>query len=326
MSLANHQYDAIMRRYNQIQLKNKRIADIHYQEICEKIPEFKELELKEADLALHYGKLILCGNENASEQLEAALNSIKNKRTELLVANGYPKNYTEIQFDCCLCQDTGYTSDMKPCTCFKKAAVALLYDQSTKQDLYKEENFDKFSFDYYSDSSIDPNSGKSMKTMAKEAYCKCMDFADGFDNTWANLVICGPTGVGKSFLANCIAKELIDSIHSVIHMDAPSFFNTLADYHFRNSDGNSELPAIYDCDCLIVDDLGAELINNFVVSSLCECVEKRRIAKKSTIFTTNLSPGELKEKYQDRTFSRLIADYTFIRLDGDDIRLLKKNL
>lgn len=326
MSLANHQYDAIMRRYNQIQLKNKRIADMHYQEVCEKVPEFNELALKEADLALHYGKLILAGHENASEQLEAALNEIKFKRAELLEAYGYPKNYTEIQFDCDICQDTGYTKDMKPCTCFKKAAVSLLYDQSAKQDLYKKENFNNFSLDYYSDTATDPNSGKTMRELAKEAYCKCMCFAENFDTSWSNLVICGPTGVGKSFLANCIAKELIDSIHSVIHMDAPSFFKVLADYHFRSNDDTTSLPAIYDCDCLIVDDLGAELVNNFVVSSLCECVERRRMAKKATIFTTNLLPSELKEKYQDRTFSRLIADYTFIRLDGDDIRLLKKNL
>lgn len=325
MSLANHQYDALMRRYNQIQLKNKRIADMHYQEVCDKVPEFKELELKEADLALKYGKLILCGQEDASEKLEDALNEIKNKRIELLISNGYPKNYTEIQFDCCLCKDTGYTKDMKPCTCFKKAAVALLYDQSSKQDLYNNENFNTFSLEYYSDTKTDPNTEKSMRVLAKEACLKCADFVKNFDTVKSNLIICGPTGVGKSFLANCIAKELIDNIHSVIHMDAPLFFKTLADYHFRN-DEQKELPAIYDCDCLIVDDLGAELINNFVVSSLCECVERRRMAKKSTVFTTNLLPSELKEKYQDRTFSRLIADYTFIRLDGDDIRLLKKNL
>ena len=326
MSLANHQYDAIMRRYNQIQLKNKRIADMHYQEVCEKIPEFRELALKEADLALHYGKLILGGQKDASEKLENALNEIKQKRSELLISNGYEKNYTEIQFDCDKCHDTGYTKDMKPCTCFRKAAVSLLYDQSTKQDLYKTENFNTFSLDYYSDTIKDSNTGKTMRELAKEAYCKCVCFTENFDTTLANLVICGPTGVGKSFLANSIAKELIDSIHSVIHLDAPSFFKVLADYHFRNNDEQTELPAIYDCDCLIVDDLGAELINNFVVSSLCECVERRRMAKKSTIFTTNLLLSELQEKYQDRTFSRLIADYTFIRLDGDDIRLLKKNL
>lgn len=326
MSLANHQYDAVMRRYNRTQLKNKRIADMHYQEVCDKVPEFKELEIKEADTALHYGRLILCGNSEASEKMEAALNEIKEKRQELLSKNGYPKNYTDIKFDCDICHDTGYTDDMKPCTCFKKAAVELLYDQSMKQDLYRKENFNSFSLDYYSDTEINPNTGKSMRDLAREAYQKCMAFTEYFDTIWANLIICGPTGVGKSFLANSIAKELIDSIHSVIHLDAPTFFKVLADYHFRNSDDNNELPAIYDCDCLIVDDLGAELVNNFVVSSLCECIERRRIAKKATVITTNLGPGELKEKYLDRTFSRLIADYTFIRLDGDDIRLLKKNL
>lgn len=326
MSLANHQYDAIMREYNQKQFKNKNIADRHYQEVCEKIPEFSTLQKEEADTALFYGKQILEGNPDASAGLDAALNNIVGKRKSLLKAHGYPEDYLDIKFDCNICQDTGYTNNNEQCSCFRKAAIDLLYSQSQRLDLYKKENFSTFSLDYYSDKKIDPKSNRTMREMARDAFRLCKVFTDSIDISHGNLLIVGPTGVGKSFLANCVAKELIDSIHSVIHLDAPTFFKNLADYHFGKTDEDMETFSLYNCDCLIVDDLGAELLNSLVVSSLWECIEHRRLARKSTVFTTNLTLEEIQEKYNDRTFSRLISDYTYIRLDGDDIRFIKKTL
>lgn len=326
MSLANYQYDAIIRQFNKKQLYNKHVADMRYQEVCNEIPAFINLDQKQANLALKYGQLMLNGNPDASALLEKELEIIAQERVQLLMANGYPKDYLDIKHDCKLCKDTGYTDENTQCICFKKAAVALLYDQSSKQDLYLKENFNTFSLRYYSDTKTDAITGKTMRAQAKEAFLHCKKFVDTIDTNHGNLVIYGKTGVGKSFLANCIAKALIDSVHSVIHLDAPSFFKVLADYHFRSSEEVIERTALYDCDCLIVDDLGAELVNSFVISSLCECIEHRRLNKKSTVFTTNLNQAKLKEQYEDRIFSRLISDYTFLRLDGDDIRLLKKNL
>lgn len=326
MALSNDQYNAIIREYNKKQFKNKHIADSHYEEVCNKIDGFAELKQQEAEIAFRYGQEILNSTADASSKLECALKSIAEKRTKLLVANSYPADYLDTKYDCELCQDTGYTADNKQCICFKKEAIKLLYSQSLKKDLYERENFATFNFDYYSDKKLDKTSGKTMREQAKDAFRLCRVFVDSIDSVHGNLLIYGPTGVGKSFLANSIAKELIDTVHSIVHLDAPAFFKQLADYHFRNNEERIEQFSLYDCECLIIDDLGAELVNSFVISSLCECVERRRLSGKSTVFTTNLTPSDLKERYQDRTFSRLISDYTFIRLDGDDIRLLKKKL
>ena len=323
MSLANYQYDALMRAYNKKQLANKHTADRRYEEICKKIPAFNALVQKEADLTLHFGELMINGNLTASDELADALDKINTEKNNLLVRNGYPKNYLEIPCSCQKCHDTGYIDNITPCSCFKKAAVALLYDQSAKQDIYDKENFKTFSLRFYSDTQIDEISGKTMRSQAADAYHVCKRFAANIDKSHDNLMIYGPTGVGKTFLANCIAKSLIDTIHSVIHLDAPAFFKKLADDHFHNS-SEDDASGFYDCDCLIVDDLGAELTNNFVISSLCECIEHRRLSGKATVFTTNLNPSEIKLQYMDRTFSRLISDYTFLHLDGDDIRLLIK--
>ena len=46
----------------------------------------------------------------------------------------------------------------------------------------------------------------------------CHDFVDNFDNTFSNLLFIGQTGVGKTFLSNCIARALMDSCHSIIYL------------------------------------------------------------------------------------------------------------
>ena len=81
---------------------------------------------------------------------------------------------------------------------------------------------------------------------------------------------------------------------------------------------------LFDCDLLIIDDLGTEFSNSFTVSQLFLCLNERMLRKKSTIISTNLHMNELAEIYSERTCSRIFSNYTMIKLFGDDIRLQKK--
>ena len=83
---------------------------------------------------------------------------------------------------------------------------------------------------------------------------------------------------------------------------------------------------MFDCDLLIVDDLGTELANTFTVSQLFLCLNERILRKKATIISTNLGIDQLITIYSERIFSRIVSSYTMIKLFGDDIRLQKKNL
>ena len=83
---------------------------------------------------------------------------------------------------------------------------------------------------------------------------------------------------------------------------------------------------MFDCDLLIVDDLGTELANTFTVSQLFLCLNERILRKKATIISTNLGIDQLSTIYSERIFSRIVSSYTMIKLFGDDIRLQKKNL
>ena len=159
----------------------------------------------------------------------------------------------------------------------------------------------------------------------KNAHLTALEFVDTFADEFRNLFLYGDTGVGKTFLSNCIAKELIDKSFSVIYLTAHEFFDTMAKGKFERDDTAEEMcEHIFDCDLLIIDDLGTELPNSFTVSQLFLCLNERLLRRKSTIISTNLSLESLVEIYSERTFSRITSNYTMLKLTGDDIRIKKK--
>jgi len=81
---------------------------------------------------------------------------------------------------------------------------------------------------------------------------------------------------------------------------------------------------IYECDLLIIDDLGTELTNAFVSSQLFSCLNNRHLRKKATIITTNLSIPEMRDRYSERIFSRITSNYEVCKISGPDIRIEKK--
>ncbi len=160
---------------------------------------------------------------------------------------------------------------------------------------------------------------------AKLAVTNCHDFIDNFENKPKNIFFYGNTGVGKTFLSNCIAKELLDAGYSVIYFTAFQLFDILSKGVFeKDADAIAAHQNIFDCDLLIIDDLGTELSNSFTTSQLFLCVNERILRQKSTIISTNLNLEQIAEIYSERTLSRISSNYSFIKLFGDDIRIKKR--
>lgn len=329
MPLQNSQYDAIMREYNHRQLKHRHTLEEHKKEAFEKIPRLWEIEQEIATVSLQAIRSRLgAGNEAASSKggysYKEKIELLGKERKRLLIENGYPENYLMMQYDCPDCQDTGYI-DGEKCQCFKKATVDLLYTQSNLQEILKKENFKHFSFDYYSDTIVNEITGLTARQTAEDAVRKAKMFIDTFDTSFQNLFIYGSTGVGKTFLSNCIAKELIDQANCVIYFSAFDLFDTLAKNTFqRDSESDSTPEDILECDLLIIDDLGTELTNTFVASALFQCINERIMRRKSTIISTNLSLSQFRDIYSERILSRITSNYTMIKLFGEDIRIQKR--
>ena len=235
----------------------------------------------------------------------------------MLQENGFPADYLLPVYECAQCQDTGYIANKK-CSCFRTAEINLIYEQSHIKNLLKTENFSSLSYDYYE--------GEDLEKFTKAVQI-CQNFVKSFFLDYRNLFFYGTVGTGKSFLSCCVAKELIDQGNLVIYFSASQLFDTLSKSTF-DKDSKEAVSGIssdiYDCDLLIIDDLGTELTNSFVSSQLFSCLNNRHLRKKATIITTNLSLGELRDRYSDRIFSRITSNYDVCKLTGRDIRMQKK--
>ena len=327
MALSNSQYDQLMRMYEQRQLDNEHDLNRRYEEAYARIPKLMELDDLISSVSIKKARCLLDGDTNALSDLKAELAGLISAKHSALISAGYPADYLELHYSCPDCKDTGYINTDK-CHCFKKAVVDLLYTQSNLQEILKEENFDNCCLDFYSCNHIDPLTGRSSRESILTALRCCQQFVDAFPDGSRSILLYGDTGVGKTFLSHCIAKELIDSAYSVIYFSAAQLFDFFAKNTFgKKEDSDTDaFDHIYNCDLLIIDDLGTELANSFTTSQLFVCLNERILRKKSTIISTNLSLEDIKAVYSERIFSRISSHFTMLRLTGDDIRIQKKLL
>jgi DNA replication protein DnaC len=317
MSLTNSQYDQIMRAYEEKQRASRRKLEANTAIVYSKIPGYEDLDRLSASISIEQGRKLLNGDGNALAELKLKLKELSDQKASLLCKNGFGNDFLTPKYECYKCQDTGYIGNQK-CTCFKAAEINLIYEQSHIKNLLKTENFSSLSYEYYDGEDLEKFTG---------AVQICQNFIKFFDKDYRNLFFYGTVGTGKSFLSCCVAKELMDTGHLVIYFSATQLFDTLSKSTF-DKDSKEAISGIsddiYDCDLLIIDDLGTELTNSFVSSQLFSCLNNRHLRKKSTIITTNLSLGELRDRYSDRIFSRITSNYDVCKLTGRDIRMQKK--
>ena len=326
MALSNAQYDEIMRGYQSRQLKNRRLTQERIENIYTRIPDLKTIDEQIAEASVASARKLLDGDSKAKEVLRSTLLTLRQKKASLLQEAGYTEDVFAPIYTCKDCKDTGYIDGQK-CHCFKQAMIDIVYSQSNIKDILERENFSTFSYKYYSDELINPTTQKSSLATARSAVEACHLFIDDFDNKPKNLLFFGDTGVGKTFLSNCVAKELLEKGKSVIYFTAFQLFDILSKGVFsKDADAIAAHQNIFDCDLLIIDDLGTEFANSFTTSHLFLCVNERILRQKSTIISTNLNMQQMLDMYSERTLSRISSNYTVIKLFGDDIRIKKRTM
>ena len=116
MGLSNTQYRDIMYKYDQLRLKNKRLVTSRYEKLYEKIPELRNIQNEIINLSTNQARMELL---NPDEKLDekayrAKKDELINKKTELLLANGYPADFLSPIYSCKDCKDTGYIQQTMP--------------------------------------------------------------------------------------------------------------------------------------------------------------------------------------------------------------------
>lgn len=324
MALSRTQYQAIMDSYARTRHENLMEHQRRKEEIYDAVPEIRAIDEKIAHISIEAAKYQLFHPEtDGRAALRQKIYDLSMEKVNLLVIHQYPANYLDDIYTCPDCRDTGYIGSEK-CHCFQQHILHVLYDQSNLRELIRVENFQNFRLDYYSDRP-ERNGALSPRENMREILGRCRRFIASFDShPGGNLLISGNTGVGKTYLANCIAGEILKAGKSVIYMSAHQFFSQLADYTFRRGQENADtLSFLLHCDLLIIDDLGTELNNGFINSQLFLCINERILHRKSTIISTNLSLKQLSQTYTERISSRFIESYEYFHIYGEDIRIKK---
>ena len=320
MALTNFQYDLILRGFEEKQRKNRRLLEERTAYVLSHVKGYRELSDSVASVSTSAGKRLLSGDDHALDKLRDMLRELSARKGKLLEDAGLPADYLNPVWECPDCRDTGFTENGVKCHCFRQAVITLLYEQSGIREMLENENFSTLSYDYYAGEDL---------SRFKNTVITCRNFISHFNSDYHNLFFYGTVGTGKSFLSGCVAKELLESGHSVIYFSASELFDLLSRYKFDYKsfhELHAEHEDLFGCDLLIIDDLGTEYTNNLVNSELFSLINERHLQQKATVISTNLSLEDFRNRYSDRIFSRITSNYEICKLTGPDIRMYKKRM
>ena len=323
MALSNSQYNAIMREYERLQAESRSELRARKEKIYAAVPKLRALELQAGNSAMErFRTAVKTGNRAAVEGFSGELRDLEAEKRRLLAEAGYPADALEPRFRCPDCRDTGM-ADGQRCHCFKARAAELLYSQSGLRRIIERENFDRFSLELYDDQRVITKVGMTERAYMEKQLERCRRYAAGFREKRENLLFRGNTGVGKSFLSHCIAKELIDQGFAVLYLGAAELFECMAAVSMDREEDLSrkeQYDLIFSADLLIIDDLGTEMMNSLTISQFFNLLNARDVPEKGTVISTNLSLTMLRDTYTERITSRILSGYSIIELYGDDLR------
>ena len=320
----------VTKDYEQARTKAETLLEERRAKVYESIPQVAEIDRSLARLGMSLAKMALDGNEAGIAKARAEMEDLKDVRQTLL-ADSFGENYLTAVYRCAACQDTGYIqasagSPVSRCNCLKQRLINEYYAMSNIKGALEDENFDTFDIRLFS-TEIVPEEGLSPSANMENVYRLATKFVENFDTEFSNLLLYGDTGLGKTFVCHCIAKDLLDAGKTVLYQTAPRLCKVLEDYRF-NRDSMTEpdemLEAIDEVDLLILDDLGSEMVTIVTQAALFEIINQRMITRKHTVISTNLSLAMLHNDYSERIVSRFIGKYEMIKFFGEDIRVKRK--
>lgn len=310
----------ITKIYENIRKAEEKALKLRRDEIEIKVPEVIKIELEIARLCLKLSINILNNAQNKDNylgELKEKITDLRIKKSELLVSNNYPLDYLEIHYKCPKCKDTGFIGRTK-CICYKQKLVDLYYENSDLKEILKKNNFDNFNFELYSARRTGTEPVSPRKNI-EDIASKSWNLIKNFSSTDENLLFLGTSGTGKTFLSNCIAKELLDNGYLVVYRTAESLIQDLKHIRFNNDDTLEDL--LLNCDLLIIDDLGSEQITDFSRTELFNLLNRRLLKKNKLLVSTNYDLEDLLKIYSERISSRLLGEFTLCNFFGEDIRI-----
>lgn len=329
--MSNEILNNILKEYEQKKTKAELDAINRKEKLYLTIPRLQEIEDELNKFAIQTTKNIINGNKNEIDLLNEKIKKLKNEKLQILNSKGIDLGYLKPYYECTKCNDTGYlTTNNKTemCNCLKQELLNVTFNNSNLSNLDKE-NFKKFNELMYSDEvdiakykyNISPR--KNILNIKEKA----IEFIDNFDNPeYKNLLFTGNSGLGKTFMTNCIAREILKKGKTVLYQTAPVLLENVINYKMSKNKDNlfNFYNSVLESDLLIIDDLGTESQNSMKLSELFTIINTRLLNQNNkitkTIISTNLGIKEIFNFYEERIGSRIAGYYDIYYFFGDDIR------
>lgn len=296
-------------------------ANRRLDEVVEKCPEIKMIDIALAGTGVAIMEAISAGRGGIEERIEKIRKNneeLQQQRADCLALLGYLPDHTMPRFECPECKDTGYDANARLCSCFKKALMIETCRRSGLGRLVDLQTFDSYSLEYF-------EYDKDVYENMSDIYEFCKNYAETFSRKSENLMLIGNTGLGKTHLSTAIAGKVIERGFDVCYDTATNVFTSFENERFGKTNSKFATPTerYFDCDLLIIDDVGTESVTQFTVSSLYNLINTRAMNEKQIMLSTNLTLDEMKSKYGDRIASRLFGESIVLQFTGKDIRLQK---
>lgn len=330
--MADKNLESVLNEYEQKRRKAQMVAESKIKKLYEQFPGLEEIDDELNKFAISKSKSILNGEKNL-KKFDLEMRKLKEKKEQFLSEKKIDIGEFKPDYECKICSDTGYIQENNKsvmCHCLKQKLLNLSYNKSNLSDI-KNENFDNFNINLFSD---EVNAKKyKIKTSPRQNIIniknKCMKFIENFEDMQEkNLFFCGNTGLGKTYMSNAIANEILKRGKTVLYQTAPVLLETVIDgklNKYKNQNSDEFYKNVLTVDLLIIDDLGTENINSMTVNELFTILNTRILnldnKPTKTIISTNLSIEQIFKIYEERIGSRIAGYYNIFQFVGEDLRL-----
>ncbi len=296
--------------------ENKQIA--RKKEAFKAVPRLLEIDKELTGIGLSLVKKALTAENPGQlvERVRAETEQLRKEQEKLLTENGFSADYMDAWYRCNVCMDKGRT-DAGYCDCFKAELKKEAIKQSGLPLLMEEQSFDNFKLDVYPE---------DCREEMQDVFAICKKYALNFaENKGDSLFLYGATGLGKTFLSSCIAKEVILNGFDAVYQPAYKIFRTFESFKFNHEDKEAakrQIDRITNAELLVIDDLGAEMVTAYSAEVLFDLINTRINQRQATIISTNLDFSDLETVYSQRITSRILGHYIVLNCSGDDVREL----
>jgi len=295
--------------------------------IYARYPRLRQIAEERARAAREVARLALAATEGATpagvEALDRRMRTLLAEERAFLVQQLLPPDIMEVRWTCQKCQDTGWiqrgdqTGSVLPpaekCSCRVAEEIEDLYQVSNICGPQRSYTFAAHAPSLWAGED---------RAAADELFNCCRAFAEAViaGKRRDSLVLMGDVGRGKTFFASAIANAILQAHKLALYFTFAEFIQFSRRTKFEGEEYQTWQETLAAADVAILDDLGTEVVTDFVKAELFNVVNTRLGSGKPMVICTNMTIAQISDAYASRIASRIVGAADILLLSGPDLR------